>query len=96
VLQKSRAKFDVKGESLNEERNQEKGAREKEGAREEKEVVTARSDQEQVSKLAAPSNRGRFFFGMPRFSFGPHFHWSKRYSNPAILDLNSPYVSVPG
>jgi hypothetical protein len=37
----SGAKFDVKGESLNEERNQEKGAREKEGCPEEKEVARA-------------------------------------------------------
>jgi len=35
------AKSDVKGESLNEERNQEKGACEKEGCSEEKEVVNS-------------------------------------------------------
>jgi hypothetical protein len=37
----SGAKFDVKGESLNEERNQEKGAREKEGCPEEEKVARA-------------------------------------------------------
>jgi len=37
----SGAQFDVKGESLNEERNQEKGAREKEGCPEEEEVARA-------------------------------------------------------
>ena len=38
---KSRARFDVKGESIDEERNQEESAREEEGCSEEKEVVQA-------------------------------------------------------
>jgi hypothetical protein len=37
----SGAKFDVKGESLNEERNQEKGARKEEGCCKEEKVVRA-------------------------------------------------------
>jgi hypothetical protein len=54
--------FDVKGESLDEERNQEesgcqeKGARQEEGCCEEKEV----SSPIKVSNHPAPSDRGRF------------------------------------
>ena len=40
ALSLSGAKFDVKGESIDEERNEEKGACEKEGCSEEKEVVS--------------------------------------------------------
>jgi hypothetical protein len=57
--------LDVKGESLDEERNQEESGRQEEGARqeegccEEKEVATFSSNH------PAPSNRGRFFFAPP-------------------------------
>jgi hypothetical protein len=55
------AQSDVKGESIDEERNEEKGARKKEGRPEEKEVVTIRSAKSEVY-TTAPSNRGRFYF----------------------------------
>jgi hypothetical protein len=51
------AKFDVKGESLNEERNQEESACEEKGCSEEKEVVQQASS----SSIPAPRNRGRFY-----------------------------------
>ena len=51
---------DVKGESIDEERNQEKGACEKEGCSEEKEVATAGSDRSDFNSTA-PTRRGRFY-----------------------------------
>src|SRR5690242_4686712 len=66
---KSGAKSDVKGESLDDERNQEKGACQEEGCSEEKEVVTVGSrrasfnlhgpEQSGPFSICAPSNRGR-------------------------------------
>jgi hypothetical protein len=56
----SGAKFDVKGESLNEERNKEKGAREEEGARQEEKVVRALSKSE--FQISGPEQSGPFSF----------------------------------
>jgi hypothetical protein len=52
------ANLDVKGESHDEERNQEESTCEKEGCSEEKEVVQQASS----SSIPAPRNRGRFYF----------------------------------
>jgi hypothetical protein len=55
------AKFDVKGELLDEERNQEKGACEEEGCSEEKEVVTAGSKRASFNHRG-PEQSGPFSF----------------------------------
>jgi hypothetical protein len=59
----SGAKFDVKGESLNEERNQEKGAREKEGCPEEEKVARALYKSE--FQIHGPEQSGPFFICAP-------------------------------
>ena len=55
----SGANLDVKGESIDEERNQEESACKEKGCSEEKEVVKQVSS----SSIPAPRNRGRFYFG---------------------------------
>jgi hypothetical protein len=55
----SGANFDVKGESIDEERNEEESAREEKGRSEEKEVAIA--DSLVQVQPSAPSNRGRFY-----------------------------------
>src|SRR5579871_2120425 len=54
----SDANLDVKGESIDEERNEEESACEEEGCSEEKEVA----QQDVSSSIPAPRNRGRFYF----------------------------------
>jgi hypothetical protein len=58
ALSKSGANLDVKGESIDEERNEEESACEEKGCSEEKEVATAGSLVR--VQIPAPSNRGRF------------------------------------
>jgi hypothetical protein len=74
----SGAKFDVKGESLNEERNQEKGAREKEGCPEEEKVARALYKSE--FQIHGPEQSGPFFF-VPR-AIGAVFHLCPEQSGP--------------
>jgi hypothetical protein len=58
ALRVSGAKFDVKGESIDEERNQEESARQEEACSEEEKVGRAGSFE---FKPSAPSDRGRFY-----------------------------------
>jgi len=64
----SGANLDVKGESIDDERNEEESACEEKGCSEEKEVVQAGSTSSS-SIHSAPSNRGRFYLG-PTFLRG--------------------------
>jgi hypothetical protein len=61
ALSQETAKFDVKGESLNEERNQEKGACEEEGCSEKKEVVSQQALL-RAKNIGGPEQSGPCFF----------------------------------
>jgi hypothetical protein len=67
------AYFDVKGESIDEIRNQEKGSPEKESYDQEEEVVAEGLAESEIDQPAS-SDRGRFYF-WPSLIFRPALFW---------------------
>ena len=101
ALSTSGAKFDVKGESIDEERNEEKGACKKEGCSEEKEVVSrldSSSSNPRPREIGAvfllrPGNRA-FLFECERVCRNPYD--AEGRNRASTTGWSSSYVMRPG